>query len=62
MNWDEDGDPSNAIMDLLPLWITLCILILAILAVLIWKFCLSKKNFNDKMEEEVIDHRKKQKK
>lgn len=62
MNWDEDGDPSNVIMDLLPLWITLCILIMAILAVLIWKFCLSKKNFNDKMEEEVIDHRKKQKK
>ena len=62
MNWDEDGDPSNYFLDLLPLWITLCILIMAILAVLIWKFCLSKKNFNDKMEEEVIDHRKKQKK
>ena len=46
-------------LDLLPLWITLLILFMALLALLVWKLCFGRKHFNEVMEEEVIDHRKK---
>lgn len=49
-------DNSNKILDLLTLWVVLAILVLILIAVILWKLCCSGKSFNDKMEEEVIDH------
>ena len=57
--WNSADDPSNTFLDLLPLWIVILILLMALLALLIWKLCFARKHFNEVMEEEVIDRRKK---
>lgn len=48
---------TNLILDYLPLWIVLGVAIMAVITLLIWKFCCSAKTFESRMEEEVIDHK-----
>lgn len=57
ITWEGDSNNPDLFKQYIGVWIVLIILCLLIIAILIWKFCLTKKTFYNSMEEEVIDHR-----
>lgn len=56
MDWGSTST-TNTLLDYLPLWIVIAVTVVALVALLVWKYWCSSKSFESKMEEEVIDHR-----
>lgn len=54
IKWDPASNPSNLFYDNIELWLILTLLLFFIVAILIWKFCISTKTITDLKEEEVI--------